>query len=135
MNTRRLGLAASALAIVLVVAVGTGGASAVVGDTDLSITKTDSADPVVQGNNFTYTIRVQNTGANDASGVVVTDALPSQVDYVSSTVTSGSCAQTNDTVTCTLGQVNAGATVTATCLLYTSPSPRDGLLSRMPSSA
>ena len=25
--------------------------------------------------------------------------------------------------------------VTATCLLYTSPSPRDGLLSRMPSSA
>ena len=24
---------------------------------------------------------------------------------------------------------------TATCLLYTSPSPRDGLLSRMPSSA
>jgi len=26
-------------------------------------------------------------------------------------------------------------TVDATCLLYTSPSPRDGLLSRMPSSA
>ena len=25
--------------------------------------------------------------------------------------------------------------VTSTCLLYTSPSPRDGLLSRMPSSA
>ena len=25
--------------------------------------------------------------------------------------------------------------VTTTCLLYTSPSPRDGLLSRMPSSA
>ena len=25
--------------------------------------------------------------------------------------------------------------VTAACLLYTSPSPRDGLLSRMPSSA
>ena len=25
--------------------------------------------------------------------------------------------------------------VVATCLLYTSPSPRDGLLSRMPSSA
>ena len=31
----------------------------------------------------------------------------------------------------------SGATVYAddTCLLYTSPSPRDGLLSRMPSSA
>ena len=29
----------------------------------------------------------------------------------------------------------AGSTVLDTCLLYTSPSPRDGLLSRMPSSA
>ena len=28
-----------------------------------------------------------------------------------------------------------GAVAGATCLLYTSPSPRDGLLSRMPSSA
>ena len=27
------------------------------------------------------------------------------------------------------------AAITGTCLLYTSPSPRDGLLSRMPSSA
>ena len=30
---------------------------------------------------------------------------------------------------------NATATINYTCLLYTSPSPRDGLLSRMPSSA
>ena len=29
----------------------------------------------------------------------------------------------------------AGAGLSHTCLLYTSPSPRDGLLSRMPSSA
>ena len=28
-----------------------------------------------------------------------------------------------------------GGWLTGTCLLYTSPSPRDGLLSRMPSSA
>ena len=31
--------------------------------------------------------------------------------------------------------LNAGITASFTCLLYTSPSPRDGLLSRMPSSA
>ena len=29
----------------------------------------------------------------------------------------------------------AVSTISSTCLLYTSPSPRDGLLSRMPSSA
>ena len=31
--------------------------------------------------------------------------------------------------------VAAGSVITSDCLLYTSPSPRDGLLSRMPSSA
>ena len=30
---------------------------------------------------------------------------------------------------------NVHLTITESCLLYTSPSPRDGLLSRMPSSA
>ena len=30
---------------------------------------------------------------------------------------------------------NSGRTVSSICLLYTSPSPRDGLLYRMPSSA
>ena len=36
-----------------------------------------------------------------------------------------------------LGDTNTNAHLTQydTCLLYTSPSPRDGLLSRMPSSA
>lgn len=95
------------------------GASALVGPTDLALTKSDSADPVVVGDNFSYTIKVQNTGANDASGVVVTDKLPTQVDYVSSSTTAGSCAQTNDTVTCTLGQVNAGVTVTTTIVVKT----------------
>ena len=33
------------------------------------------------------------------------------------------------------GQEGAGGLLEQTCLLYTSPSPRDGLLSRMPSSA
>ena len=32
-------------------------------------------------------------------------------------------------------QINSIAAYTYDCLLYTSPSPRDGLLSRMPSSA
>ena len=35
----------------------------------------------------------------------------------------------------TLGQPDFDGLVLITCLLYTSPSPRDGLLSRMPSSA
>ena len=34
-----------------------------------------------------------------------------------------------------LGGVKSGYKLAQSCLLYTSPSPRDGLLSRMPSSA
>ena len=34
-----------------------------------------------------------------------------------------------------LNQIDMASKQTAPCLLYTSPSPRDGLLSRMPSSA
>ena len=33
------------------------------------------------------------------------------------------------------GKIKPGGKKKKTCLLYTSPSPRDGLLSRMPSSA
>ena len=38
-------------------------------------------------------------------------------------------------VQCCLAMVNNLSKISKACLLYTSPSPRDGLLSRMPSSA
>ena len=38
-------------------------------------------------------------------------------------------------VTCSLSRAKVGAKAAKTCLLYTSPSPRDATLSRMPSSA
>ncbi len=43
---------------------------------DLVVTKTDSADPVIEGSQFTYTINVHNNGPFDATGVTVTDTLP-----------------------------------------------------------
>ena len=43
----------------------------------LAIEKTDEPDPVTAGGeDFTYTIRVTNTGLSDAQGVVVVDDLP-----------------------------------------------------------
>jgi uncharacterized repeat protein (TIGR01451 family) len=98
----------------------TGGASAAGGPTDLSITKTDSPDPVVQGDNLTYTIRVTNpnlSGGNDARNVVVTDDLPNGLDFVSAT--GGSCQRTGSKVTCNLGQVNAATTATVTIVVKT----------------
>jgi uncharacterized repeat protein (TIGR01451 family) len=58
---------------------------------DLSLTKTDSPDPVVAGTNLTYTIQVSNSGPSSAPNVVVTDALSAQVSFVSATPSQGSC--------------------------------------------
>jgi len=88
----------------------TGGAGA--SGHDLVLTKSDSPDPVTQGSNLTYTIQVQNNAA-PATGVVVTDTLPSQVDFVSATPSQGTpCDRTGSVVTCNLGNMAAGATAT-----------------------
>ncbi|MEM1248644.1 MAG: hypothetical protein AAGK22_19860 [Acidobacteriota bacterium] len=72
---------------------------------DLSITKTDSTDPVLPGAAFSYTIQVDNAGPSDATGVTVTDTLPAGVTLVSTT---GCAEDPNGTPTCTLGTIAAG---------------------------
>jgi uncharacterized repeat protein (TIGR01451 family) len=56
---------------------------------DLAVTKTDSPDPVIAGNNLTYTINFSNNGPSDAQTVTVTDAVPANTTFVSATVTTG----------------------------------------------
>jgi len=50
---------------------------------DLSVTKTDSPDPVLAGSNVTYTITVQNLGPQDANNVALSDAVPANTTFVS----------------------------------------------------
>jgi uncharacterized repeat protein (TIGR01451 family) len=98
-----------------------GGATAAPGDADLSITKTDSPDPVLQGNNLTYTITVTNNGPLGATNVVVTDNLPASpdIDFVSATSPSGMCDRTGNTVMCNLGTVANGGTAIVTIVVKT----------------
>jgi uncharacterized repeat protein (TIGR01451 family) len=104
----------SALAALLITLVGSP-ATAAPGPADLSLTKNDSADPVVRGNSFSYTIQVANPDpANDPENVTVVDPLPAQVDFVSATASSGSCSQAAGTVTCNLGTVLHGTTASVT---------------------
>jgi uncharacterized repeat protein (TIGR01451 family) len=56
---------------------------------DLAVTKTDSPDPVVAGQNITYTVNFTNNGPSDAQTVTVTDAVPANTTFVSATVTTG----------------------------------------------
>ena len=88
---------------------------------DLGITKTGPAS-IVAGNPLVYTITVTNAGPSDAEGVVVSDATPTGLVFVSNT---GDCTTA---FPCALGVVPAGATRTITATFtvppdYTGPSP------------
>lgn len=50
---------------------------------DMKISKTDSPDPVVAGNNITYTISYSNASTTSATGVVITDTVPANTSFVS----------------------------------------------------
>jgi uncharacterized repeat protein (TIGR01451 family) len=78
---------------------------------DLSITKTDSPDPLTLPGNLTYTLTVANAGPDAAAAVTVTDTLPAGVSFVSATASVGSCSGTV-TITCTLGSLANGASAT-----------------------
>lgn len=54
-------------------------------DTEVSIIKADSPDPLFVDQNLTYTIRVQNNTIVAANGIVVTDTLDPFVSFVSAT--------------------------------------------------
>ncbi len=55
----------------------------VVSNSDLSLTKVESSDPVIAGSNLAYTLTVSNLGPSNAASLVVTDTLPANVTYQS----------------------------------------------------
>lgn len=82
----------------------------------LSLTQTDSPDPVTVNTNLTYTLNVTNKGLSDVTGVTLTDTLPSGVIFVSATPTQGTCSGTG-TVTCSLDSLASSATATVTIVV------------------
>ncbi len=74
---------------------------------DLTISMTDSPDPVTEGNSVTYNIDVTNNGPSNATSVTVTDVLPATVTFVSASTV---CSNSSGTVTCSIGNLGNGAT-------------------------
>ena len=88
---------------------------------DLVINKTDSPDPVLAGNNLTYSLSVTNTGPSDASGVTLADTLPALVSFGSAIPSQGSCSESGGVVTCDLGIVASGGSTAVLLVVNVDP--------------
>jgi uncharacterized repeat protein (TIGR01451 family) len=120
----RAGVAAGALVALAVPAMllagghgpGKAAAAAASDPADLSLTKSDSPDPVATGAVLTYTIKIHNAGPDPATNTIVTDSLPGGVDSssASATTSQGSCDRTGSKVVCDLGTVTTTADRTIT---------------------
>ena len=90
---------------------------------DLSVTKSDSPDPVASGGNITYSIVVTNNGPGSATNVTLTDQLPAGTTFVSCVASLGSCSGpdvgTNGPgpVTATPGNIGPSGSVTVTLVV------------------
>src|SRR6185369_8932775 len=82
------------------------------GSANLAVGIQASPDPVVVGNFLTNTITVMNLGPATATGVVVTNPLPSGASFVSATSSQGSCVLIGNTYVCTLGTLTNSAAAT-----------------------
>jgi len=81
----------------------------------LSITKSDSPDPVTVGNALTYTLTVTNSGPDQATGVTITDVIPSSFTFNNANPSQGTCNPlVGQTLTCNLGTIANGANATVT---------------------
>ncbi len=73
---------------------------------DIVVNHADAPDPGPAGGTFTYTIRLDNNGPNNATNVRLTDTLPSGSTFISATPSAGACAApASGVVNCTIGNI------------------------------
>jgi len=90
---------------------------------NLSLTKMDSHDPTIAGTALTYTLTIVNYGPSDATGVYVTDTLPSGVTFVSATASPGTTYDSGTGVW-TVGDLANSSSATLTITVTTARSAR-----------
>ena len=73
---------------------------------DLVMAKNALANPVYAGQLLMYELVVTNTGPSDATGVVITDAVPANTSFAGA---SAGCYEAEGLITCEVGELAAGA--------------------------
>jgi uncharacterized repeat protein (TIGR01451 family) len=90
----------------------------VIGSADVAVAIAGPSKPATQKKPLTFTIIVSNLGPTVATGVVVTDVLPSQTQFVSATTSQGSCSSppvgATGTMICSLGSLASGTAASIT---------------------
>jgi uncharacterized repeat protein (TIGR01451 family) len=64
----------------------------------ITLSKTDGQDTAGPGDALTYTLRITNSGSITATGLVITDVLPANVDYASGTADPPETSQVGQTL-------------------------------------
>ncbi len=78
-------------------------------EANLIVSKTDCPDSLAIGKHLAYTVRVINTGPDTATGVILTNALPTGVTLAATTVSQGDYSQSGSVLTYRLGTLHPGA--------------------------
>jgi uncharacterized repeat protein (TIGR01451 family) len=78
---------------------------------DISVTKALETELIWEGDRLSYDLVVSNHGPSTATGARLHDPLPPGMSFGSATATVGSCALQGAVVSCTFGELPAGASV------------------------
>lgn len=89
-------------------------------NSDLSVSMTDTPDPVQINQQVTYNITVVNNGPDTGTGVTLSDTLPAGSAYVSHASSQGACTPAGNTLSCSIGTMANGASVTV-AVVVTAP--------------
>jgi uncharacterized repeat protein (TIGR01451 family) len=82
---------------------------------DLALTKVASSASVTTGDSMSYTLTVTNNGPSAASGIVVTDNLPSSLTFTACSATDGGvCGGSGNNRTVSFASLASGASQTIT---------------------
>ncbi|MDQ6658157.1 MAG: DUF11 domain-containing protein, partial [Actinomycetota bacterium] len=96
---------------------------------DLAISKTSDPTTQTAGGTLVYRLQVTNNGPNAATNVVVTDTLPTGVNYVSAAPPTGTtCTATGNKITCTTSSLANGATLAIPITVSVPPGSASGTL-------
>jgi uncharacterized repeat protein (TIGR01451 family) len=81
---------------------------------ELAIHRLSALDPVAVDSNEVYSITLTNAGPAAATGVGLSDVLPPGITFISADTTQGACSQSSGLVSCSIGLLNPGGSVTVT---------------------